>query len=75
MPHVKFKSAGKWAEYNPAIPQFEVSKDEVREVSHELAESIVRAGKGEIVKVSAKAKAEDDPAKGDKDKAEGSKAK
>lgn len=77
MPHVKFKKTGKWAEHNPALPQIEVKKDDVLEVSHELAEVIVDAGAGEVVKAPKKTptKAEGNKPKEDKNKAEGSTAK
>ena len=49
MKRVKFKEAGKWADSDTTIPQFEVEAGEEREVSLELADIIVQAGKGEIV--------------------------
>jgi len=68
--HVKFKSKGKWAEVNPALPQFEVKAGEVREVSNELADVIEDAGRGEIVKVDKPKASEDDKGKDDKGKAD-----
>jgi len=45
---VKFKEAGKWGD-NPADPIFEVKEGEEREVSANLANVVVKAGKGTIV--------------------------
>lgn len=50
MQRVKFKEPGRWAEVNPAAPQFDVVAGEVREVSDELARIIVDADKGEKVR-------------------------
>ena len=73
--HVKFKSKGKWAEVNPALPQFEVKAGEIKEVSSELADVIEDAGRGEIVKVDKPKASEDDKGKGDKASAEKGKGK
>ena len=64
---IKFKKKGKWAEVNPALPQFEVKADETREVSNELADVVTSAGAGTLVDAPKKPKAsEDDKGKGDK---------
>ena len=47
---VKFKEAGKWADSDTTRPQISVEAGEVCEVSLGLADIIVQAGKGEIVK-------------------------
>lgn len=73
---IKFKKAGKWAEHNPAHPQFSVKAGEEREVSNELADVIEEAGLGEVVKKATAPKAsEDDKGKDDKDKADKGKGK
>ena len=69
--HIKFKNKGTWAEVNPALPQFEVKAGGVHEVSNELADIIVDAGRGDIVDApKAPKSSEDDKGKGDKGKAE-----
>ena len=67
MKRVKFKEAGKWADSDTTVPQIEVKAGEECEVSLELADIIVGAGKGEIVEPVAKKKT---PASKDKAKAE-----
>lgn len=66
---VKFKEAGKWAD-NPADPVFEVDADEVVEVSANLANIVVDAKKGKIVKKKPIEKTEEDkdPNDGDEPK-------
>ncbi len=49
MKNVKFNKAGKWAEGNTLLPQFEVEKGDVCEVSSELADIIVAAKCGVVV--------------------------
>jgi len=79
MPHVKFNDAGKWAEAKSYDPQFEVEAGDIREVSHELADIIVEAEKGHIVKLESDSgpvpKNESNPAAKDKAKAEKKAAK
>lgn len=76
MKNVKFKEAGKWAELDTSLPQFEVAAGEEREVSAGLADVIVDAGRGEIIpakvaeKAAAKPKSKVTPATKDKAKAE-----
>lgn len=43
---IKFKKKGRWAEKDVSKPQFEVEANEIKEVSLELAESLVDGGFG-----------------------------
>ncbi len=77
MKKVKFNKAGKWAEGDTLLPQFEVVKGDVREVSSELADIIVGAKCGAIVannratgSAADKAAADKEPSAEDKEKAE-----
>lgn len=72
--HIKFNKAGRWADSNPLIPQFEVKQGEVREVSNELADIIVEAGRGTLVDAPKPAAASEDD-KGADDKAAAEKGK
>ncbi len=49
MKTVKFKEAGRWADSNPLLPQFEVEAGEEALVTNDLADIIVEAGKGKII--------------------------
>lgn len=69
MKNIKFHKAGKWAEPDTLLPQFEVEEGEEREVSNELADIIVDAKRGKIVP-SKPAAVEQKPADKDKEKAE-----
>ncbi len=75
MVKVKMKKAGKWAETQPHLPQFEVKEGDVVDVSVELAEIMVTAGAATRVKAApakqVKAKQEKSPASKDKEQAEG----
>jgi len=49
MKTVKFKEAGKWADSNPLLPQFEVEAGEEVLITNDLADIVVEAGKGKII--------------------------
>lgn len=71
MKKVKFSKAGKWADSDTLVAQIEVAEGDVVEVSNELADIIVDAGAGEIVKSKDKKEAaKSSPAAKDKEKAE-----
>ena len=70
---VKFKEAGKWADSDTTVPQITVEAGEVCEVSLGLADIIVQAGRGTIVKPKPSEKdkeTEANPSAKDKAKAE-----
>ena len=67
---VKFKEAGKWADSDTTVPQIEVEAGEVCEVSLGLADTVVQAGKGEIVAPAKPATKKKTPATKDKAAAE-----
>ena len=67
---VKFKEDGKWADSDTTLPQIEVKAGDECEVSLELADVIVGAGKGEIVEPAKKAAGRKTPAAKDKAAAE-----
>ena len=69
MKRVKFKEDGKWADSDTTVPQLEVKAGDECEVSLDLADIIVSAGKGEIVE-PAKATRKKTPATKDKAAAE-----
>jgi hypothetical protein len=45
---VKFKRSGKWAEKDPALPQFTVKADEIRSVSPEMGSWLLETGRATL---------------------------
>ncbi len=72
MKTVKFKDAGKWAENDTNLPQFEVKAGEERLVSSALADIIVDAGRGKIIPAG-KSQADKDKAAAEKKAADAKK--